>query len=90
LTGLEILSRNAPPRAKPARAMRRHTPAKWISDPFYVQRQSTALPVEFDENHVPKIHFVIFTVFKSRPGMDLPGHSLGRSRGSIVENATNG
>ena len=40
--------------------MRRHTPAKWISDPFYVQRQSTAPPAQFDENLVPKIHFVIF------------------------------
>ena len=45
---------------KPACAMRRHTPAQWISDPFYVQRQSTAPPVSFDENYVPKIHFVIF------------------------------
>ena len=25
--------------------------------------------------------------FKSHPGMDLPGHSLGRSRGLMVENA---
>src|SRR6266403_5954787 len=26
--------------------------------------------------------------FKSRPGMDLSGHSLGRSRGLVVENAS--
>jgi len=89
--GLEILSRNAPPLGKPACAMRRHTPAKWISDPFYVQRQSTPLPVGFDENHVPKIHFVIFTGFKSRHGYGSFGSFTWRfPEGPSVENATNG
>jgi len=32
------------------------THRQWISDPFYVQGQSTASPVDFDENQVPKIH----------------------------------
>src|ERR1700682_1973653 len=46
-------------------------------------------------HNLTKILFRKFTSsfsrgFKSRPGMDLPGHSLGRSRGLIVENVTNG
>jgi hypothetical protein len=37
-----------------------NTPARWISDPFYVQAQSTASPLDLGENQVQKIHFVIF------------------------------